>query len=1027
MRRCAQLSRWSLSSQRRSVSARYQAPKSAQDECIDLRVCNRQNFDVRLDVLGEMCVDGDPNTFTARDRAVLAALAMCPGSTITADRLAEAVWGEDRPASWNKVIPGCVMRLRRTLGASAIETTRNGYRLVLEADAIDVRRFERLAAQGHELLEGGEPGRAAELLGEALATWRGPAFVDLEEWEPRLVEARRLEEIRLDAQEEFVEACERAGRHFGVLAMAQSLVAEMPFRERRWALLAGAQYRAGRQTDALRTLQRAREMLASELGVDPGPGLVDLEQAILRHDRALGVKNDVSPFDEPIDGSSTRSRSAALSLRPPRRPNLPTPLTPLIDRDGRLVTAGKLLEDHRLVTLTGTGGVGKTRLSIELGWAFAEQFHSGVWLVELAPVTTADSVFAAVASTLSIPPQHSLSVIESIVDWFRGRELLLIVDNCEHVLEPIRQLMTEILANCPTVKVLSTSREPLGIAGEHLYRVNVLKPLEEGVGLFLERAAASDGLFVWSDADRAVVGDICARLDGLPLAIELAAARVRSMAPVDLLARLDEWFPLLGTTGRDDRHGTLWATVDWSYQLLTEHERTTFDRLSAFAGGFDLRASEVVCADGSISPSDVLNSLTGLVDKSMVVAERSSDGTRYRVLETLRQFGEAQLRAHGSTAAVRERHLRHYVDVAEQADNVLHSSRQIDGTSTFDTEWNNMRAAHEWATATCNMPMAERLLRSTRVHALTQMRREHGDWAERTIALGTATHPASPDTYAQGAYWAFSVENYSRTAELLRRGIDLAVSIDDPSAALCLTYAGRNQYPRVPDPFAHLEIAATKLDLDREWWVLSYLANAAGQFESPSESDHVSRLVGAAERIGAPFLTAAALSVLGRLAIVQQRPDYARALDLYSQALGPARQCGDVIAGECLSSIALASVGLGADSASEACRVALVSVHGVRCWFLVWCVMESIGLALALRDRAEAAAVVIGNLEAQHPAFGPVSMGREIGFRDRILEIVRAHADVETWMSRGAAMDRYQIVEYALAELGEMHYEGKSS
>ena len=965
-----------------------------------------------------MRVDGVPNTFAARDRAVLAALAMFPGVTVTTDRLADAIWGERRPVSWNKVIPGCVMRLRRALGARAIETTRNGYRLAVEADAVDVQRFERLVTRGHELLEGAEPGRAADLIGEALAIWRGAAFIDLEDWEPRVAEARRLEEIRLEAQEEFVEACQRSGRHHEVLALAQSMVRAMPFRERRWALLAGAQYRAGRQTDALRTLHEARTMLAAELGVDPGPGLVELEHAILRHDPLLAARSDRPLLGDVGAGPVVRPTTDRRGARPHSRANLPTPATTLIDRDDRLAVAMRLVEDHRLVTLTGTGGVGKSRLAVEVGRRCLDQFDWGVWLVELAPVASADSVVAALASTLSVPPQQGLTLVESIVDWFRGRDMLLIVDNCEHVRDPVRHLTAVLLAECPTVKIVATSREPLGLGGEHVYRVNLLNPQVEGVTLFLERAVAADSSFVVSDAEEGTVATICGRLDGLPLAIELAAARVRSMAPVDLLARLDDRFRLLRGVGGNDHHATLWATVEWSYQLLAERERAIFARLSVFAGSFDLAAVEAICATGTIDGSEVVDSLSILVDKSMVLVERSSEGTRYQMLETLRLFGEARLRADATTATVREQHLRHYVEVAVRADNILHSSRQVTGAAIFDNEWANLRKAHEWAILTSNLSLAERLILACRVYSVTRLRREHGDWVEKTIALGTEDHPPSPDTFAQGAFWAFSVEDYSRTRELLARGIDLAASMDDPSVALCLTYIGRNEYERTPDPFQNLEAIAPKLDLDREWWVLTYLANSATQFESSSEQAHVSRLVEAAERIRAPLLTVAAMSLLGRLSIMRKPPDYTGALDLYRRALAPARQCGDLIECECLRSIALASVGLHPDSAIEACRQGLVNAFEIRCWFQVWNVLESIGLAFALTDQAEAASVVIGNLEAHHPLFGPVGIEHELGFRSRVLDIIRPHPRVEQWMARGAAMDRYQIVEFAVDELG---------
>ena len=352
--------------------------------------------------------------------------------------------------------------------------------------------------------------------------------------------------------------------------------------------------------------------------------LQDLQQRVLQHDPTLDTENP-----------NVRVASAPTG----RSHNLPMPPTKLIDSEGRLELVCELLDDHRLLTLTGTGGVGKSRLAIEIAHASLGHFEAGVWLIELASVANADQVIGAAASTLGIHPEQGLSPLESVIDWFHGRELLLVLDNCEHVLSDVRELVALVLARCPTVKIVATSRESFGLVGEQVHSVNVLRPDVDGVALFLERAGAADSSFSIGDVDRDIVADICRTLDGLPLAIELAAARVRSMAPVDLLGRLDDRFKLLRSRDGADHHGTLLATVEWSYRLLSDHEQTIFDRLSVFAGGFDLRTVEVVCADDAINESDVIDLLMNLVYKSMVVVERHHDGTRYRVLETLRQFG----------------------------------------------------------------------------------------------------------------------------------------------------------------------------------------------------------------------------------------------------------------------------------------------------------------------------------------------------------------------------------------------------
>ena len=321
-----------------------------------------------------------------------------------------------------------------------------------------------------------------------------------------------------------------------------------------------------------------------------------------------------------------------------------------------------------MVTLTGVGGVGKTRLATEAARAAAGEFPDGVWLCELAPVADPDAVAHAVATTLAVRRQEGLSMLDSVVDALRGRRLLLILDNCEHVLDAAAELARRVTASCPTVALLATSREPVGVAAERVWAVPSLDAAVEGVELFCDRAAAADAAFSPTEADRAVIAGICGRLDGIPLAIELAAARVRSMTPTELAGRLDDRFRLLrgGRRGGLERHQTLRATVQWSHQLLTGQERALFDRLAVFAGGFDLDSAEAVCADDTIDPLDVGDLLAALVDKSMVVADRHGPRTRYRLLETLRQYGEERLAEDGELAPLRDRHLDHYVATARQ-------------------------------------------------------------------------------------------------------------------------------------------------------------------------------------------------------------------------------------------------------------------------------------------------------------------------------------------------------------------------
>ena len=343
------------------------------------------------------------------------------------------------------------------------------------------------------------------------------------------------------------------------------------------------------------------------------------------------------------------------------RTNLPHNRTPFIGGEELVEAIAEQFQAGNLVTLTGTGGVGKTRAAIEYGHRHLDDFDQGVFFVDLAPISDTGAVVGAVAAALPLLAGGEQMLLESIVDWLGDRHVMLMIDNCEHLLAEVGALVEEMMARCPNLQILATGREALGVRGERVHRVPSLDPRGAAVDLFCERARAVDGSFV-PDGHLDALVQICERLDGIPLAIELAAARVRSLSVDELLARLQDRFRLLRGSGRStlDRQQTLRATVSWSYQLLTDEERMFFDRVSVFAGGFDLAAAENVCGFDPIDELDVIDLVTSLVDKSMIVADRGAVGMRYRLLETLRQYGEEQMELRGETALVRDRHAAHY-------------------------------------------------------------------------------------------------------------------------------------------------------------------------------------------------------------------------------------------------------------------------------------------------------------------------------------------------------------------------------
>jgi predicted ATPase/DNA-binding SARP family transcriptional activator len=595
-----------------------------------------------------------------RQRALLALLALAD-APVSADRLADELWRGSPPAAAEKTLRSYVSRLRSALGRDAVVARAGGYALALEPEALDARRFELLLAQGREELARGAAGLAADRLQAALELWRGHAIGGVGEVAALAEEARRLDELRVACLEERIDADLALGRHDALVPELQALVRREPLRERLWHRLALALYRSGRQAEALAALREAKQLLDEELGLEPGAELRELEGAILRHELAPAIP------------------AAA-------HHNLPSSATSFVGRTRELADVSERLRRHRLVTLTGMGGSGKTRLALELATRQAGSWTDGVWLVDLTAVADAALVKAAAAAAVGAETPDLL------LEHLRPRELLLVLDNCEHLVDACAELVEAILPASPNVRVLATSRVPLGVQGELDY---ALDPLGDGeaVELFVERATA-----VRRDLqpDESVVA-ICRALDGLPLAIELAAARAKALSADEIAARLDDRLRFLRAWQRvaDPRHRTLEATIDWSYDLLGDGERELLRRLAAFAGGATLDAVADVCFEGDRERAEEL--LARLVDWSLVRADRGGP-TRYRLLETVRQYGAAKLAVDPAAGEVRKRHAEHFRAVAESANLSVESvGRGLQRPELALAEQHNLRAALDWA------------------------------------------------------------------------------------------------------------------------------------------------------------------------------------------------------------------------------------------------------------------------------------------------------------------------------------------
>ncbi len=638
---------------------------------------------MRVGLLGGLEVrDGGREVVVAgaKQRAFLAMLALQPGRVVPTEQLVDGLWGEDPPAGVRNSLQGLASKLRRTLGSTDLVAMRGGgYALEIPAGAVDVHCYEQLVADARAVAPE-DPAAAVDRLAQADRLWRGDALADFPFDDFAVGVTARLSELRLTVIEERLDLELQLGRHLGAIAQLEELVATHPLRERLRGLLMLALYRAGRQADALRTFQEGRHVLGEELGLEPGHDLRQLEAAILAQDRSL----DAPVAAEPI----ARSRDEA-------RWTIPASLTPLVGRDAELLDLTGLVAEHRLVTLVGPGGVGKTRLALEVARAESAGLGFGGCLVELAPVGDPAGVEAAIATALDLPDASRL------VEVIGERELVIVLDNCEHVIATAAEVAERLLQRCPNLRLLATSREGLRVPGEVIWPVPPLAA-EDAIGLFVSRARATGAPVQLDDeGGLAVVADICARLDGLPLAIELAAARTRAF-PIDQIAsRLQDRFRLLtgGSRTALPRQQTLRAVVDWSYELLFEDEQRVFERLSVFPGGCDLETAEAVCADDDLLAGDLPDLLQAIVDKSLVIAVPGREGIRYTQLQTLAHYGKEKLTERGDAVRVRDAMSRHFARLCGESATAYIGDRQRSWLAAIDEEHDNLRAALDWAVA----------------------------------------------------------------------------------------------------------------------------------------------------------------------------------------------------------------------------------------------------------------------------------------------------------------------------------------
>jgi predicted ATPase/DNA-binding SARP family transcriptional activator len=908
-----------------------------------------------------------------KQRALLAELLLHRGEVVSRDHLVDAVWGDRPPASASGSLQVYVHGLRRALGRDRIETHGTGYRVKAGEDELDLTRFERLLGTARDALAAGDPAGADERLAEALGLWRGEPLADLTGG-PVASAAGHLGELRLQALELLHDARLALGEDASLVPGLEELIAAEPYRERLRAQHALALYRAGRQKEALDACRAARRVLVDGLGMDPGAALQELERAILNQDTSL-----------------LRSPADAAPAPPARARRLPLPASSLVGRRLEVAAVSSILrrEDVRLVTLTGPGGTGKTRLALAVAHAAAEDGpRDGAAFVDLSAITDAGLVLAQIAQALEIADAGEL------LGRLRGSELLLVLDNLEQLADAVEPIAT-LLREAPGLRILATSRTPVRLTGEHEYAVPPLpvadpgRPFEEiaaceAVVLFAERARAVDAAFALDAATAPLVARICARLDGLPLAIELAAARVRALPLAAIEPRLECALDLLVDGARDlpERQRTLRATLDWSHALLGDAEQALLARLAVFAGGFTLDLLERVFRE------DAALELAALVDASLV--RRRAD--RFSLLETIREYALARLRERGEDNHWRARHAAEFLALAEEARRWIMDggAKEAEGLELLETEQDNMRAALGWAAREGDVETEVRLLAAHRWFWLVR-----GRMVEARQAFLHAVEVSSGDD-------ALHATALNGAALFASRQGDLDEARRQWTDALVL-------YRRLGD---ESEIARCTAELGG-------VEIAAGNFTRAKEL--YTESVEIFDRIGERGSLAAALSNLASVAV--EVDDLETAIDFGVRAVELQREVDDrghlSVSLANLAPILLAS-GRAEDARSSLAEAIELGVELGHTLLLAHCLTAAADLARHDGD-APRAARLVGAAEAAFDAMGMPAPDAEAATHERTLALCRTllgGADVAALVDEGRALGAETALDEARGATG---------
>jgi predicted ATPase/DNA-binding SARP family transcriptional activator len=934
-------------------------------------------MDVRIGVLGPLLVEraeDEVRLERAAWRRLLLVLAVHRGELVQDTALLEACWPEASPANARATLRTYVSHLRQRLGAEVIRRDGPGYRLVLPPERLDGARFEALLRDGRTFLRDGAAAAARDVLEDALSLWRGPALVEVADEPFARLEAGRLDGLRIAAREDLLEARLAASDSADLSADARALAEAHPERERGWQLLLRALAAAGRQQEASALYRGVRDRLVEEVGTEPGPALQEEHRRLLRQE----------PAHAPEERTSTPSQEQLGTT-------VPRPSDRFVGRTAPLGLIERTLADHRLVTLLGPGGSGKTRLAVE-----AVARRSGrAWFVDLAAATDGAQVIEAVRAAVGATPRAGLSALEATKLALADGEQLVILDNCEHLVGAAATTAAALLEAASQLRILATSRTPLDVAGEQRIPVPPLAlppedelavhttavvteardrvPVEAGgeteaVQLFVERARGVDPAFAPTGGDLRTVARVCRRLDGMPLAIELAAARIAHLSLDDLAARLDDRFGVLTRRRGDQRHRTLRAAVDWSHQLLEPAEQALFRRLAVFVGTFTLDAASAIHGEDAWEP------LTALVDQSMVVVEPAGDGVRrYRLLETLRAYASEHLEAAGEEVLARERHVEvvsswaaGFVPTLGWPDpGQMAEARAERGNFRAAVHWALGQGRHElvvqlvsdtvlvWETTgwldeprdwletafAAALPSDDRL-RLRALQAIAWLAGAQSDYERAAEAAGAAAELASAlgerlwraralDVRANAAWntgdWDLALELYHEMLPLFRAAGDVQEEVSALQCIAAVAYR-RGDYDRAAALLAEAVAVHRRAALDHpDWWRYDagILANRLGDYRTAEA--HLTTTLRQSERWGEDASIGASLRDLALLATNEGR--FGDGVEMATDSLRRHRRVGDRW-GEAATLQVLARAHLLRGAPTEAVRAAQESLEG---------------------------------------------------------------------------------------------------